>query len=496
MLKLETIVLNLIVDRFHLCLNFKSKLKPFKTMKTKLSSILFVSVFLIFGNAFNTTAQVGNLKSIKKEIDKKVPTKDTKQETSKPDANQKSAEETSMKPLPKPEGKIVYVATTGSAKNAGTKESPFSQIEKAIEMANEYDKVYVAEGVYSGAFDVGYFEIKKPIEIYGSFNTDFTRRDPIATPTIIRTKPKSGSGKLTIIYIQETQDVVIDGLTIDMGDQNSYNQNAPEGVETGYLNLTNTGGTPQRSAIRIVGNNVTIRNNTFVNISYCGVSIGQRMNMPGKILIDNNLFVNVAHSGIDCGVLTSPRQDTKEIEISNNTFAFTYGTTFLNDNLGCAIWLKPNAKYNIHHNIFAYASDAAIRFLDYNGATLNLDHNIFVNNRMNDVHTSIHNKRVYITVEEFDEVDFVSSLEGNKRLVQKLPLNDAYLGEFFNMAADVAMEYDPNSDWNQVRSILGLPQQATGKATISFFANRYPWKESHKLFGGVSGTGAQVPNIQ
>lgn len=440
-------------------------------------------------------AQVGNLKNIKKEVEKKAPAKETKQEPAKPAANQKPSQETTAIPEAKPEGKIIYVATTGSAKNAGTIDSPYSQIEKAIEVANEYDKVYVAEGVYTGAFEVGYFEIKKPIEIYGSFSADFSKRDPMATPTIIRTKPKSGSGKLTIIYIQETKDVVIDGLTIDMGEQNNYDKNAPQGVETGYLTLTNTGGTPQRSAIRIVGNNVTIRNNTFVNISYGGISIGQRMNMPGKIHIDNNLFVNVAHSGIDCGVLTSPNQETKEIEISNNTFAFTYGTTFLNDNLGCAIWLKPNAKYNIHHNVFAYASDAAIRFLDYKGATLNLDHNMFVNNRQNDVHTSIQNKRVYITVEEFDEVDFVSSLDGNKRMVQKLPLNQAYLGEFVNMAADVAMEYDPKSDWNQVRSILGLPQQASGKATISFFANRYPWQETYKLFGSVEGFGAQIPKM-
>lgn len=456
----------------------------------------FLAAIIVLGTTTSINAQIGNLKNIKKEVEKKATTNEKKTETTQTKESSKPATTSNAdSEKVKTTGKTIYVATTGSAKNAGTIDSPYSQIEKAINEAGDYDKILVAEGVYYGAFEVGYFEIKKPVEIYGSYNADFTKRDPIATPTIIRTKPKSGSGKQTIIYIQETHDVVIDGLTIDMGEQNNYDKNAPDGLETGYLTLTNTGGTPQRSAIRIVGNNVTIRNNTFVNISYCGVSIGQRMNMPGKIHIDNNLFVNVAHSGIDCGVLTSPNQETKEIEISNNTFAFTYGTTFLNDNLGCAIWLKPNAKYNIHHNIFSYASDAAIRFLDYKGATLNLDNNLFVNNRGNDVHTSIQNKRVYITVEEFDEVDFVQSLEGNKRLVQKLPLNQAYLREFFNMAADVAMQYDPKSDWNQVRSILGLPQQASGKATISFFANRYPWNESFKLFGAVNIYGAQMPKI-
>ncbi len=460
-------------------------------MKKKITIALLSTIISLFTTT-SVFAQIGNvnrLKDVKKAVTE-TNEKEQKTETQQAETPKTATTETTAS---KPEGKIIYVSPQGANKNPGTKDSPYKEFDKAINEAGDYDKIYIAEGVYFGNFEVGYFEIKKPMEIYGGFNADFSKRDPINTPTIIRTKPKSGSGKQTIIYITETQDVVIDGLMIDMGEQNSYNQNAPEGVETGYLNLTNTGGTPQRSAIRIVGNNVTIRNNTFINISYGGVSIAQRQNMPGKILIDNNVFINVAHSGIDCGVLTSPRQDAKEIEITNNTFAFTYGTTFVNNNLGCAIWLKPNAVYNIHNNIFSYASDAAIRFLDYNGATLHLNNNLFVNNRQNDVHTSIHNKRVYITVEQFEDVDFVASLEGNKRLIQKLPLNQAYLSHFINMAAEVAMEYDPNSDWNQIRSILGLPQQATGTAKISFFANKYPWQESLKLFGAVEGYGAQIP---
>jgi hypothetical protein len=446
-------------------------------------------------------AQVGNLKNVKKDVTKSVtnkPAEKPKTETKPAPAQTTNNQPATTQPqtAAKPEGKTIYVSiSSGSNKNAGTKDAPLKELDKAINEAGDYDKIFVAEGIYFGTFEVGYYEIKKPLEIYGGYTADFSKRDIVANPTIIKTKPKSGSGKQTIFYIQETSDVIIDGLTFDMDEQNNYDKNAPEGVASGYLTLTNTGGTPQRSAIRIVGNNITIRNNIFVNISYGGISIGQRMNMPGKILIDNNVFVNVAHSGIDCGVLTSPRQETKEIEICNNTFAFTYGTTFLNENLGCAIWLKPNAKYNIHHNVFAYASDAAIRFLDTNGATLKLDHNLFMNNRKNDIHTSIHNKRIYITVEQFEDVDFVSSLEGNKRLVQKLPLNQAYVREFINMAAEVATEYDPNADWNQVRSILGLPQQASGKAKISFFANKYNANESHKLFGATNGNGAQLPKL-
>jgi hypothetical protein len=455
-------------------------------MKTLLKITLLIVISISLTNTSN--AQLNRLKNA---ASKEIGGIGKKEEPAKQETKAAEKKEEPAKAVATPNGKDIYVSPSGSNRNQGTIDAPLKNLDKAIERADAHDKIHVTEGVYSGTFEVGFFEITKPLEIYGSYNADFSRRDPATTPSIIRTKPKSGSGKQTIFYIRETNNVVIDGLTIDMSEQNNYDKNAPAGLETGYLTLTNTGGTPQRSAIRIVGNNVTIRNNTFVNISYGGVSIAQRMNMEGKIHIDNNLFVNCAHTGIDCGVLTSPRQETKEIEISNNTFAFTYGTTFVNNNLGCAIWLKPNAKFNIHNNIFSYASDAAIRFLDYNGATLDLNHNYFINNRQNDIHTSIHNKRVFITVEQFEDVDFVQSLEGNKRMAHKLPLNQAYLNEFFNMAAEVAMEYDPDSDWNQVRSILGLPQQASGTAKISFFANKYPTEEAYKLFGAVNGVGAQ-----
>jgi len=462
--------------------------------------ILLLSLIVVINITINNKAfaQLNKLKNVKKEVTKSVntvPVKEEKTETKAEEPKQETTTESTTESAAKPNGKIIYVAKTGKNSNPGTKEAPIKNLDKAIQVAEDYDKIYVQEGVYSGTFDVGYFEITKPLELYGGYNADFTKRDLVNTPSIIQTiKDKATSSKQSIIMISETHDVVIDGFTIDMGEHNNYDNKAPQGVETGYLTLTNTGGTPKRSAIKVVGNNVKIQNNTFVNISYGGIFIMQRMNLEGKILVDNNVFVNCSQAGIECNPLRGPGQ-VREIEISNNTFAFTYGTTFLNDNLGCSVWLKGNANYNIHHNIFSYASDAALRYLDVTEATLKLDYNLFMNNRKNDIHTSIYNKRVFISVEEFEDVDFVSSLVGNKRMTQKLPLNAPYTSEFINMAAEVSMEYDPNTDWNQVRSILGLPQQASGKATISFFANKYPWKESLKLFGAVNEFGAQLPKL-
>ena len=46
-----------------------------------------------------------------------------------------------------------------------------------------------------------------------------------------------------------------------------------------------------------------------------------------------------------------------------------------------------------------------------------------------------------------------------------------------------------------IRSIahLGLNQQATQTTRVTMFANKYPWEKARRLFGVVSGYGAQLP---
>lgn len=54
----------------------------------------------------------------------------------------------------------IYVSKeTGKNSNAGTKEAPLKNIEKAAEKAQPGDKIYVAEGNYFGLRDKGFIMI-------------------------------------------------------------------------------------------------------------------------------------------------------------------------------------------------------------------------------------------------------------------------------------------------------------------------------------------------
>ena len=84
-------------------------------------------------------------------------------------------------------GKVWYVsAQAGNNSNPGTQQQPFKNIDKAIKVAQAGDTVAVAEGVYSGTFNIGYLAIDKPLKLYGSFARDFSARDIRRTPTLFQ----------------------------------------------------------------------------------------------------------------------------------------------------------------------------------------------------------------------------------------------------------------------------------------------------------------------
>ena len=61
-----------------------------------------------------------------------------------------------------------YVSeSTGSNRNEGTKESPFRNIQRAINAAEDGDDIYVAEGNYFGLLDSGNIKINKGVSIIG-----------------------------------------------------------------------------------------------------------------------------------------------------------------------------------------------------------------------------------------------------------------------------------------------------------------------------------------
>ncbi len=65
----------------------------------------------------------------------------------------------------------IYVSKEkGDNQNPGTsKVSPLKNLESALKIAKAGDRIFVAQGNYTGLRDKGYLEAPQPVELYGGY---------------------------------------------------------------------------------------------------------------------------------------------------------------------------------------------------------------------------------------------------------------------------------------------------------------------------------------
>jgi hypothetical protein len=239
-------------------------------------------------------------------------------------------------------GEFYVSQKTGNNSNEGTKTSPFKNIEKALKTAKSGDKIYVAEGNYFGLRDKGYLEAKNPVELYGGYSSDFTKRDVLKNLTLIQpTNESSKKGRKALLAFEKSkkgEKIVVDGFIFDMGMKNSYSKSEgkPEGVETGMLLLPpqkNGDESPTVTEQCIYFKNsassgdVLIQNNVFLNCAKFAIQGGHKQ---GDFKILNNVFVANRMAAVEVfgtGGKKGPKGPTEfdgNVEIAYNTILFTW----------------------------------------------------------------------------------------------------------------------------------------------------------------------------
>ncbi len=421
----------------------------------------------------------------------------------------------------------LYVSrNTGNNRNAGTKEAPFKNLQKALDVAQDGATILVAEGNYYGLMNCGNIIIKKPVTIMGGYSADFSKRDILNTPTMIQPTATSngtskGSGTIQICSVVAPKgQVVIDGLIMERGNSISYNaahEGQPEGVDCPLMNPIGTKGiggedlteqqvlTSETNMIYFDGKNgiinntnVIIRNCAFINAPSYGI-VGL---LKGSLTVENNIFVNVRMAAMD--VRGSDPNVMTTVNFKNNTVMFVWSRKKDLGDMGYGFRYIPGTSCNVENNIFGCACYAALdrTHIDSNKAreAKRVDgaiNNIFFLNRLADLSLPGGGKLLRIRVDDFEDVEALANVSGNKTMsdpsVFKGKINAAYLKGFLTMKSTESLSVDYTSTANQFNSALGLNIQGTGKTTATMFANRYPWKEALKLFGAMSNYGAQTP---
>ena len=114
----------------------------------------------------------------------------------------------------------------GSNRNDGSKDSPFKNIDKAINVAEPGAEIRIAGGVYFGTLNVGFIESSKPVKLFGSFDEGFNKQDIATHPTLIQPNNESArtSRKALLKFTKDVAGTVIDHIVFDSGERNAYSQ--------------------------------------------------------------------------------------------------------------------------------------------------------------------------------------------------------------------------------------------------------------------------------
>lgn len=417
-----------------------------------------------------------------------------------------------------------YVSSnTGSNRNNGTKDAPFKNIQKALDVADAGSTILVAEGNYYGLLNKGNIIITKPVRIIGGYSTDFSERDVLKHRTMIQPPPASngtasGQGTIQLKSIKAPSDyVVLDGLIMDRGNSIAYNARGdgrPEGVASAQMNPIGTAGigganldenvsTTETAMIYFDGYqgvvnevNVEIRNCAFINCPNYGI-VG--MLRDGSLTIDNCIFVNVRMATLD--VRGANAKKVIPITFTNNTVLFVWARSRDLGDMGYGYRMIPGTTNTISNNIFGCATFAALDRTHIDSREREplrketVTNNVFFLNRQGDLTIPGGGMFLRVSANDFDDVEVLTNVSGNKVLSDPKIFNDkinkAYLAGFLSLKVTSNMSADYSSSANQFRSAMGMNIQGSGTTTTTMFANRYPWEEALELFGAMEGCGAQ-----
>lgn len=401
-------------------------------------------------------------------------------------------------------GKVIYVSTKGKKKNDGSApDKPMKGIDKAIEAAAEGDTIAVAEGTYKAGFGAGFWELDKGVKLYGGFSEDFSERNWVTHKTLLqpgedRFEKSGGKDMLFRGDNKYINGLVVDGFIFEAGAMTPYEpeKGKPEGVETGMMKIGPGSRNPVPKGINVSGNDITIRNNVFVNLGGGGVNVviqgnrGAQLKDTGKCEIANNVFVacrmySISVNGGDREPITTP------VNIHHNTILFTWSRLKDMGDNGYGIDIGTKIPYLIENNIMALNIGPGMSSQRFN-EDIEFNNNLFWGNKKKDLwFCPSGGTNIKIECDEFEDLDFDN--EGNSNEPIALPLNKAYTEGVLAASYSEKTDYDENSEANRLRELFGLNKQGKIDSTASMFANRYPWEETLALFGAVPDKGAQAP---
>jgi len=197
-----------------------------------------------------------------------------------------------------------HVSIARGRGKTGSVEKPAKDLGNIISRLEDGDRVFIAEGVYLGRGENGHDGIDKPVEIYGGFADDFSKRDPWgAHKTILAGTNNTENwvqGYRLSIDLSKRRDirgqhkVVVDGLIVDNGPRNRYADETESKIIRMANPKTGQNPTPGFGGISVAvtkQGDIEIRNCVVLNTASTGGGATKALSPGGAVSYSSPLWV-------------------------------------------------------------------------------------------------------------------------------------------------------------------------------------------------------------
>ncbi len=413
-------------------------------------------------------------------------------------------------------GRDWYVSKTTGTGKLGTKEQPAKDLGNIIYLLQPNDRIHIAEGVYMSKGKRGSDEINVPVQIYGGYDTTFSKRAPWTEHKTIFTGTNEYK-KLTTprLYIRTDQQrdktgqlaaggaIIVDGIIVDNGPRNRYHQNKGLAIRRKASPKSQQNPSPESGGIVIVAShymNVAVQNCIVMNTAPTEGAISVRVKKAGKAYIQNNLSINNTGYGIHArtGYVGDDPKLVPSFLIQYNTSVFNWKHDPIASYGGNALALDRELTATINQNVLGFGHFGGI----YNkGAQITLTNNLFTGNSKYDYKEINDEMIVSDIVDEAERID--PSSTGNNTALLQIAVGQRWAKlygerkELSREAVDASVSA-ANSGANQLRGMLGLNLQGNSTSMdAEIFLHRLEIEEAIPVgLSNWNGIGCATPRIE
>jgi hypothetical protein len=305
-----------------------------------------------------------------------------------------------------------WFVRAGAENGDGSRERPFADPWLALDRCEAGDRIHLAEGAYTGRFGSGTWVIPfDRVELLGGYDAQFAARDPWRRPTRLHWDKQSENWPQEVRLMSLARDVVVDGLVLDMRDQNAYVDEA----------CTALRGKAGETAMRFA-KPATVRHCVVINPGFHGIDA-----TPGST-IENNIVINAIDWGITIASASGEWGKTPA-RLAHNTVLFTWDVDSPGKGSyrGSAIALRGPAV--VEKNLLAYSDNNGVYNLG-NPEALSLSGNLFFANKFCNLRSEYGGAFGVADDASMELLEDIGlrACDGNRVEDPRLPLDGAWLG--------------------------------------------------------------------